>query len=407
MVSAESAFVTDKAGTILAYYIKQGASATGRSLKNRPYIQSALQGESNMYAAIGGNTHDRGIYIASPVKTHDALDAEIIGVITLKISFELVDALLEKQNGHFALMSPENAIFSSNLPGTQLQIYAEEGNLEKLAHAPRLGKFFSIRRPEKLTGPLTLTSALRLPVQWNDPYGPWTLLAHPNKHLGLSITEGLVCTLIYLIVAAALLSNAHMRRSRREEQAHNQARLTAYVKQLEHAAHRKSALAQMSLKLQQSGEISYLGQAFLSLARKSLPIHQGALYVLDPNWPEQLLFAAGYGSTPDAGAPHVVHLGETLIGECAQTRETLQIADPPAGFWRIQTSDSNLNPRHLQLIPLVRDEHLLGVLELASLQTFTDEEQSFLDEMCVLLTMNLGILSHTAARESALAAESI
>ena len=104
MVSAESAFITDQTGTIVAYYIKQGASATGRSLKNRPYIQSALKGEPNMYAAIGGNTNDRGIYIAAPIKKEENTDGETVGVITLKISFELVDQLLGKQNGYFALM---------------------------------------------------------------------------------------------------------------------------------------------------------------------------------------------------------------------------------------------------------------------------------------------------------------
>ena len=72
------AYVIARDGTVVAHETA-GPRSTGVNLAYRPYFQQAIQGGISVYAAIGGNTHVRGLYYAAPLYDSDSPSGAIIG----------------------------------------------------------------------------------------------------------------------------------------------------------------------------------------------------------------------------------------------------------------------------------------------------------------------------------------
>ena len=74
---------------------RQGTRSTGLILAFRPYFQQAIQGATSVYAAIGSNTQERGLYYAAPLYESDTPSSNIIDVVMFRGGFEPVDLLLK------------------------------------------------------------------------------------------------------------------------------------------------------------------------------------------------------------------------------------------------------------------------------------------------------------------------
>ncbi len=113
--SADTVFVLNGEGTITAYLNKEGkAIGVGRSLRYRPYVRRALAGEANVYAAIGSNSHERGLYFAAPVYSGNSRDTPIAGVYTIKMPAAEVDRILARSKDPALLLSPDGVVFATN-----------------------------------------------------------------------------------------------------------------------------------------------------------------------------------------------------------------------------------------------------------------------------------------------------
>ena len=70
-------------GTVVAHELP-GTRSTGLILAFRPYFQQAIQGATSVYAAIGSNTQERGLYYAARLYESDTPSSNIIGVVMFK-----------------------------------------------------------------------------------------------------------------------------------------------------------------------------------------------------------------------------------------------------------------------------------------------------------------------------------
>jgi len=84
---------------------------TGKNYEFRPYFKKAMQGATVIYPALGVTTHQRGIYLSTPV--HSELGG-IKGVVVIKIGLKPFDTLLAQEPGPAALRSPRGVIFAAN-----------------------------------------------------------------------------------------------------------------------------------------------------------------------------------------------------------------------------------------------------------------------------------------------------
>jgi len=160
----------------------------------------------------------------------------------------------------------------------------------------------------------------------------------------------------------------------------------------------KRQATELSLALQQCREVSALTQIYLSCLAELLTIRYGLLHVSDDAG-ETLIMAAGYGvEAGDWGRK--TPLGEGLAGACARERKPLRFDDPPGDYVRIVSGTGVAVPLVLLIRPLLLNERLLGVIELAGLRRLDAVDMELLEDLERILVLNLANLQHQERRRS-------
>ena len=117
----QGVYVMSADGTVVAHETP-GERSTGLNLAFRPYFQQAIQGATSVYAAIGSNTQERGLYYAAPLYESDTPSSNIIGVVMFKVGFEPVDLLLKRAGLPMVLLSPQGVAFAATRPEWQFAV---------------------------------------------------------------------------------------------------------------------------------------------------------------------------------------------------------------------------------------------------------------------------------------------
>ena len=179
-------YVMSRDGTVVAHETA-GRRSTGMNLSFRPYFQQAVNGAISVYAAIGSNSQERGLYYAAPLYESDTPSSGIVGVVMFKVGFELFDEVLRRTGMPTVLLSPQGVTFSSTRPEwlfavapplTQARIDAirasrqfgshfDNGVASSLPFTPDAQDVFLDGTPHAVE---------RRQVDWNDPGGQWQLV---------------------------------------------------------------------------------------------------------------------------------------------------------------------------------------------------------------------------------------
>ncbi|MEK9939709.1 MAG: response regulator, partial [Methylotenera sp.] len=85
-------------------------------------------------------------------------------------------------------------------------------------------------------------------------------------------------------------------------------------------------------------------------------------------------------------------LGEGLVGQCAHDKTAIYLTDVPQDYIRIHSGLGDSAPGYLCVMPILMDNRVLGVLELAGFQAFTAREQSLLEDLLPLTAMSMEML---------------
>ncbi|MFN4120882.1 PAS domain S-box protein [Acidovorax sp.] len=179
-------YVMSADGTVVAHETA-GDRSTGINLSFRPYFQQAINGAVSVYAAIGSNTQERGLYYAAPLYESDTPSSTIIGVVMFKVGFEPFDALLRRSGLPTVLLSPQGVAFASTRPEWQFAVAPPltQARIDAIRASRQLGKYFEKGLASALPfAPDASTVMLngveyaveRRSIDWNDPGGKWQLV---------------------------------------------------------------------------------------------------------------------------------------------------------------------------------------------------------------------------------------
>ncbi len=93
-------------------------------------------------------------------------------------------------------------------------------------------------------------------------------------------------------------------------------------------------------------------------------------------------------------------VGESLVGRCAEEMKPIIITDIPPDYTNISSGLGNEIPKFLTLIPLINDQKIQGVLELASFKTLPKYKQDFLEVLAERLALEIqNIANNIATKE--------
>ena len=130
-------------------------------------------------------------------------------------------------------------------------------------------------------------------------------------------------------------------------------------------------------------ELPVLATGVIGFLAERLHGQLGCLYLLDEEKEGLRLqgtYACQVGEVPAGFA-----FGEGLVGQAAADGRTLVLNDLPDDYLHIGSAVGRALPRHLLVAPFQFEDRLLGVVELASLTSFTDLEQEFVARACAIL----------------------
>ena len=184
--AAEGTYLIEANG-LVRIHDTEGTTSEGLNVAFRPYFRQAMAGRPNIYAAVGKQSQERGLYYAAPVR-NDALPASpVIGVIMTKIGATFLDGLLAASGSQAALLSPQGVVFAATRPEWLYSAAppVDEDRLVAIRDTGRFGDVFKDSRPALLPfSPGQDTAAVdggdwrltTLAVDWDDPGGAWTLV---------------------------------------------------------------------------------------------------------------------------------------------------------------------------------------------------------------------------------------
>ena len=159
----------------------------------------------------------------------------------------------------------------------------------------------------------------------------------------------------------------------------------------------KSHLARFSEVIQKAETLDLFSQDVIRKLTPLLDGGHGVMYVLDEETKRyQLLGSYGYKerkNLSNAFAP-----GEGLVGQCVLEKQPILQTEAPSDYIRINSGLGEANPLTLLAIPLLFQNQVLAVIEIASFHRFTPIQQAFLEELSP--TLGLGLENQNRMRRT-------
>ena len=156
----------------------------------------------------------------------------------------------------------------------------------------------------------------------------------------------------------------------------------------------KSNLASISEMLQGQRDLAAVTQLIMSEVTPTVNAQHGAFFLAEPghDGATELVLAASYGYTPRRSEmPSSFVLGESLVGQAALERKTIALTDIPSGYIKVGSGLGDATPYGVLVMPVLFEDHVLGVVELASIHPYSEVHRDFLAR----LTDTIGVVLNT------------
>ncbi|GAB3746000.1 HAMP domain-containing protein [Amycolatopsis oliviviridis] len=116
----------------------------------------------------------------------------------------------------------------------------------------------------------------------------------------------------------------------------------------------------------------------------------------------RLRLITSYGHSEEADTPSDFAMGQSLIGQAAQTKKPIVVDRTPPDFVKISSSLGSAPPVTLIVLPIVFEDQVLGVIELASFGEFTAVRKDFLEQLMETIGVNVNTIIANARTDSLL-----
>jgi signal transduction protein with GAF and PtsI domain len=143
-------------------------------------------------------------------------------------------------------------------------------------------------------------------------------------------------------------------------------------------------VAQFSDILRKSGDnLEELSYEIISNMVKYTSSNQGGMFIVNDNDKDNVFLemAACYAYDRKKFLEKKIHMGEGLVGRCYQEQEKIFLTEIPGDYIRITSGLGDDNPKCLLLIPLVYNNVIYGIIEIASFNIYRPFEIEFIERI--------------------------
>ncbi|MBL7859297.1 MAG: GAF domain-containing protein [Cyclobacteriaceae bacterium] len=133
-------------------------------------------------------------------------------------------------------------------------------------------------------------------------------------------------------------------------------------------------------------------QAGLQSICKQLEAGQGAIYLAtEVDGQRKVELKSGFALNVAESTVISYEFGEGLVGQSAAAGKTLYIDDVPEGYIKIISGLGSASPRYLLIVPLKKQETVVGIMEIASFTAISDDQRKFVEESAQLITDKIAL----------------
>jgi HAMP domain-containing protein/CheY-like chemotaxis protein len=150
----------------------------------------------------------------------------------------------------------------------------------------------------------------------------------------------------------------------------------------------KTNLARFTGMLQGQRDLAAVGRLLLSELAPLINVQQGLIYQMESDDSAELVLLSAFASDGDDGKLRRLQMGEGLVGQCASEKKRMLISDLPPNTISIRSGLIETVPRNVVVLPVLFEDRVKAVIELASLASFTASHLAFLEQ----LTASIGIV---------------
>ena len=155
----------------------------------------------------------------------------------------------------------------------------------------------------------------------------------------------------------------------------------------------KTNLARIAGMMQGHRDLAVVAELMMDELAPLVGAQHGTFFLSEPvNGDTQLRLIAGYGLRTDKAAPIQYRLGQSLIGQAARSKRSIVVADLPEGYVKISSGLGEAPPANLAVLPILFEDQVLGVIELASFTPFTPVQTDFLEQLTETLGVNFNTI---------------
>ena len=150
----------------------------------------------------------------------------------------------------------------------------------------------------------------------------------------------------------------------------------------------KTNLAKFTSMLQGQRDLTTVGRLLLSELTQLVNAQLGVIYQVENEENGVLRLLSAYADDGSSGHPQMLRIGERLIGQCAAEKRRMLITEIPTHAVPIGSALFKVVPQNIIVLPVLFEDQVKAVIELASISSFTTLQISFLEQ----LTTSIGIV---------------
>ncbi|NOZ68855.1 MAG: response regulator [Deferribacteres bacterium] len=140
----------------------------------------------------------------------------------------------------------------------------------------------------------------------------------------------------------------------------------------------KTGQAELNDRMRGEQDISTLCRNIISYLVPYLEVQVGAIYTVGDD--NLLTLTSGYAYTGQQDFNRRYKFGEGLIGQAVLEKKRILLTDVPEDYIKIRSGMGEVTPRNIMIVPLLHDEEVQGVIELASFHRITDVRVEFIEQ---------------------------
>jgi HAMP domain-containing protein/CheY-like chemotaxis protein/signal transduction histidine kinase len=150
----------------------------------------------------------------------------------------------------------------------------------------------------------------------------------------------------------------------------------------------KTNLARFTGMLQGQRDLTTVGQMLLSELAPLVNAQQGVIYQMEEEERGNMVLLSVFADSGPNGHSRRVRVGEGLVGQCAAEKRRMLITEVPSNAIPVRSGLFEAVPRNVIVLPVLFEDRVKAVIELATLSVFTASHLAFLEQ----LTASIGIV---------------